>query len=64
MLTVTMGESNKALYSKMIVDVVIGPVLERVRQISHRSETSIKGKRHEIEGLHTRRTFFIRCIIM
>jgi hypothetical protein len=26
----TMGESNKNLYAKMIVDVVLGPVLERV----------------------------------
>lgn len=28
--TMTMGDSNKNLYAKMIVDVVLGPVLERV----------------------------------
>ncbi|XP_060083365.1 programmed cell death protein 10-like [Ylistrum balloti] len=28
----TMGDSNKALYAKMIVDVVIGPVLERLEK--------------------------------
>ena len=26
----TMGDSNKNLYAKMIVDVVLGPVLEKV----------------------------------
>lgn len=29
--TMTMGDSNKNLYAKMIVDVVLGPVLERVQ---------------------------------
>ncbi|KAJ8310495.1 hypothetical protein KUTeg_012360 [Tegillarca granosa] len=28
----TMGENNKALYAKMIVDVVIGPVLEKLEK--------------------------------
>ena len=28
-----MGDNNKALYAKMIVDVVLGPILERVSLI-------------------------------
>jgi hypothetical protein len=26
-----MGESNKTLYARMLVDVVIGPVLDKVK---------------------------------
>ena len=36
--TMTMGDSNKALYAKMIVDVVLGPILERVHCVYSKSE--------------------------